>query len=265
MLSVGWVSAAVGAAPSSASSAVVIARAISSWMAKTSSISRSYVSDQRWKPLSTWISWAVIRRRLPDLRTLPSMTFLTFNCRPISPMSRFCPLNWKDEVRAATRNWLFWASRLSSSSDRPSEKYSCSGSDDMLTKGRTASERASCSVIAPAVRDCSTAVADAGAAASSFSRDINRSPSNNTTAKTRKVIIVRSSLRPVFWVTDSPGAIFDSSLIPSGVISNTQEKIKTTGRPTTAARTNTCITQPGAVMMSRTKSMACSNTQATTT
>src|SRR5205807_9777703 len=43
-----------------------------------------------------------------------------------------------DEVRAITRNCGICASWFSNSSDRPSEKYSCSLSELMLTKGSTA-------------------------------------------------------------------------------------------------------------------------------
>jgi hypothetical protein len=38
-------------------------------------------------------------------------------------------------------------------------------------------------------------------------------------------------LRPVGCVIDSLGAISDSSLIPSGVISNAQERTSATGKP----------------------------------
>ena len=51
---------------------------------------------------------------------------------------QFLPLKAKDEVRPITFSLGVLASRLSSSSLSPSEKYSCSASSDILTKGKTA-------------------------------------------------------------------------------------------------------------------------------
>src|SRR6476660_3300396 len=48
------------------------------------------------------------------------------------------PLNANDEVRAVTSNCGIFASRLSSSSEIPSEKYSWSFPADMSTNGSTA-------------------------------------------------------------------------------------------------------------------------------
>jgi len=50
------------------------------------------------------------------------------------------PLKKKEEVRAGTRRPGTWARAFRISSERPSEKYSFSGSPLMLTKGRTAME-----------------------------------------------------------------------------------------------------------------------------
>ena len=55
-------------------------------------------------------------------------------------MSPVFPLNWKDDVRAATRSSGIRARAFSSSSARPSAKYSWSFSALMSTKGRTAIE-----------------------------------------------------------------------------------------------------------------------------
>ena len=55
-------------------------------------------------------------------------------------MSASLSLNEKLEVRAMTRSCGTCASRFSSSSERPSEKYSCSWSELMLTNGSTAME-----------------------------------------------------------------------------------------------------------------------------
>ena len=48
------------------------------------------------------------------------------------------PLKENDDVREATRSPSTLTSTLSSSSEMPSEKYSLSGSSDMLMNGRTA-------------------------------------------------------------------------------------------------------------------------------
>ena len=66
-------------------------------------------------------------------------------------MSTSLPLNENDEVRAMTRSCGTWASRLSSSSDRPSEKYSCSWSELMLTNGSTAMDLSLATTVAGAI------------------------------------------------------------------------------------------------------------------
>ena len=87
------------------------------------------------------MSCAVMRNLSPDLRTLPSSTLATLSLRAISAMSTSLPLNENDEVRAMTRSSGTCARRLSSSSEMPSAKYSCSLSALMFTKGSTAIER----------------------------------------------------------------------------------------------------------------------------
>src|SRR4030095_1619978 len=84
------------------------------------------------------MSWAMMRRRLPDFLTLPSKIDLTFKACPISLTFAFLPLKEKEEVRAATFRSLIFANALRSSSARPSQKYSFSGSALMLAKGNTA-------------------------------------------------------------------------------------------------------------------------------
>ena len=79
-----------------------------------------------------------MRIRLPALRTLPSSTVATFSARPTSATVAPLPLNVKADERAATRNPRIFASTLSSSSARPSEKYSSSSSWLRFTKGSTA-------------------------------------------------------------------------------------------------------------------------------
>ena len=84
------------------------------------------------------ISCAVIRTELPALRTEPSSTCATCSVRAISGMPVSLPLNANDEVRAVTCNCGIFASRFSSSSEMPSEKYSWSLPADMSTNGSTA-------------------------------------------------------------------------------------------------------------------------------
>ncbi len=83
-------------------------------------------------------SWVVMRIWSPDLRTLPSRMVATRSFWPISPTSSFFPLKAKADVRAATRRPETLERRFKSSSERPSEKYSCSLSELMLTSGSTA-------------------------------------------------------------------------------------------------------------------------------
>src|SRR2546430_4000575 len=70
------------------------------------------------------MSWAVIRNWSPLLRTEPSSTLATCSCRAISGISAPLPLNEKDDVRAATLSCGIFDSKLSNSSEMPSEKYS---------------------------------------------------------------------------------------------------------------------------------------------
>ncbi len=81
-----------------------------------------------------------MRARLPARRTLPSSKVATFSRRPMAATVSPVPRNWKDELRAATRRPRILASMSSSSSARPSEKYSCSSSRLRFTKGNTAME-----------------------------------------------------------------------------------------------------------------------------
>ena len=84
------------------------------------------------------ISCAVIRTELPDLRTEPSSTCATCSVRAISGIATSLPLNENDEVRAVTCSCGIFASRFSSSSEMPSEKYSFALSSLMFTNGSTA-------------------------------------------------------------------------------------------------------------------------------
>jgi len=89
------------------------------------------------------MSCAVMRTRSPCRRTLPSSTMRTSSSRAMSGISLAWPLYANEEVRAATRRSGVRASTLRISSLTPSEKYSFSGSPDMLTKGSTAMVRSS--------------------------------------------------------------------------------------------------------------------------
>jgi hypothetical protein len=80
------------------------------------------------------------------LRTLPSSNVATSSLRPIVRTSSFDPLNWNDDVRAVTRRPLIFDSTPSSSSARPSEKYSSSALALRLANGSTAIEATACDV-----------------------------------------------------------------------------------------------------------------------
>ena len=140
---------------------------------------------------------------LPDLRTLPSSTWVTFRRDAISGISIFWPLKEKDEVRAATRNSGILANRFNSSSESPSEKYSCSLSELMLTKGRTAMELSASSASA-AGATCSWAswTAVAISAASRPGSSTNLSKANSASASISTTVMVRFSFLPVVPVMD---------------------------------------------------------------
>jgi hypothetical protein len=79
-----------------------------------------------------------MRTRFPALRTLPSRTVATFNFCATVGMSTLMPLKLNADVRDATRKPRIFESTLSSSSARPSAKYSFSSSRLILMKGSTA-------------------------------------------------------------------------------------------------------------------------------
>ena len=81
-----------------------------------------------------------MRTRLPSVLTLPSSTDPTFSFWPMVRRSPSWPLNWNDEVRAATRSLGVLASSFSSSSASPSEKYSWDFPGLVSTNGNTAIE-----------------------------------------------------------------------------------------------------------------------------
>ncbi len=59
-------------------------------------------------------------------------------------------------------------------------------------------------------------------------------------------MVTATIFRPVRRAIDLFGSISDSSLIPSDVISNAQEKISATGKPKMMTRINIFITHGGA-------------------
>src|SRR5882762_9368549 len=69
------------------------------------------------------------------------MMVSTLSRRPISRASRFLSLNENAEARATTNSRLIFVSALSSSSAKPSQKYSLSGSVLRLRNGSTAIDR----------------------------------------------------------------------------------------------------------------------------
>src|SRR6516164_3553976 len=88
------------------------------------------------------MSCAVIRTRLPARRIEPSSTDCTPSSRPMVRTSTERPLYAKLELRAITVRPAIFDKSVMMSSLIPSEKYSCSGSPDMLVKGKTAIDTA---------------------------------------------------------------------------------------------------------------------------
>ena len=116
----------------------MIAPAISFWIANTSFNSRSYVSDHLCESSRASMSCAVILKRLPDCRTLPSRTQPTPSFAAISRTFAVVPLKVNADVRDVTRRPWSRLRALISSSVMPSEKYSLAGSALMFTNGSTA-------------------------------------------------------------------------------------------------------------------------------
>src|SRR5436309_14539809 len=88
------------------------------------------------------MSCAEIRARSPNRCTVPSTTASTPNSRAISETDLFrTDLYCMAEVLETTRNALIFASDVISASVSPSAKYSCSGSPERFSKGRTAKDR----------------------------------------------------------------------------------------------------------------------------
>ena len=201
------------------------------------------------------------------MRTDPSSTWLTFSSRAISLMSRLSPLNWKDEVRAATRNSGTWASTLSSSSEIPSEKYSCSGSEDRLTKGSTAMDFSSIAaaalpVGAPAAGSPGVSTSAAGACCGAGRSDSHRVSPPTQSSMT---MIVRLSLCAVTWVMDWDRSTSRSGLMPSGVISKAQANARAGMKPMASRPSRVGMTQPGVPRASSKVSAICSSNQDVTT
>src|SRR5213592_4444024 len=98
-------------------------------------------SDQSARPSSAAASCAVMRRRSPDCRTVPSSTAETPSSAPMARMSCGFPLRANADVREAMRRPSTLVSALISSSLMPSLRYSLSGSALAFTNGSTAMER----------------------------------------------------------------------------------------------------------------------------
>jgi hypothetical protein len=64
-------------------------------------------------------------------------------------------------------------------------------------------------------------------------------------AITARTTVVPTIFRPVWRVIDSLGAISDSRLIPSGVISNAHDRISATGKPRMSSSTTSRTAQFG--------------------
>ena len=86
-------------------------------------------------------SCVVIRTRLPERKTAPSITASTFSSRAITGSALCAPLYCMAEVREITRRALILPKSVMSASVIPSAKYSCSGSFDRFSSGSTARDR----------------------------------------------------------------------------------------------------------------------------
>jgi hypothetical protein len=122
-----------------------------------------------------------------------------------------------DEVRPATLSARIFASEFSSSSVKPSEKYSLSRDELMSTNGSTA-------ILGPATagskgRSRVGGDVDADSAAVGTVSGTNLSPTTMAIVSTSNAAIAMLSLRPPGPGTASDGSMSDSRLIPSGVSS----------------------------------------------
>src|SRR4029077_6864981 len=174
------------------------------------------------------------RTRSPCLRTLPSMRLATPSFSPIILLSSDLPLKRNDELRPITFRSGILASTAINSSERPSEKYSLAGSPLVLTSGNT-----------------TTPLGDVQKFASrgelALGPDLERKSwkVNNPAASNAATIVRPTILRPVGRATDWPGSTSDSRLIPSGVSSKAQDKIKATGKPKMSSKTTSRTAQFG--------------------
>src|SRR5207245_4646524 len=87
---------------------------------------------------------------------------------------------------------------------------------------------------------------------------------NKPAATTASAIVIATIFRPVRRLIDLLGSISDSSLIPSGVISNAHEKISATGKPKMMTIINILITHAGASKAGKKIDAAWINSQAIT-
>lgn len=109
----------------------------------------------------------------------------TLSAAAISGTSIGLPLKENDEVRAATLSCGVPANTFRISSEMPSEKYSLSGSPDMLMKGSTAIELSETTAVIPeATPGCSSdAVAGDGTSFALSSRQKIPPPTRNSSAR----------------------------------------------------------------------------------
>ncbi len=125
------------------------------------------------------------------------------------------------------------------SSDMPSEKYSFARSPVELTIGSTAidfSGMVSAGLVGNGVDV---------AAESRISLGRSICKTSKPAATTASATVIPTSLRPVLRLTNSLGSISDSSLIPSGVISNAHDKTSATGNPRASSKTTRRMAQFG--------------------
>ena len=163
-----------------------------------------------------------------------------------------------DEVRAATCSCGIFASRFSSSSEMPSEKYSWSLSGDMSANGSTAIEAAETPVTAPALAESAAA------------EDADCVPTYQAPASS--AVMPTSASTPagqrcdagaaMIWLS-SAGVASAVLCIPSGVMSNAHARTTAKGKPRSVRARIRVMVHSGSPRPGSAMSATCRMTKAT--
>src|SRR5438876_10966904 len=101
---------------------------------------RSYLPDHKCRSSRACINWAVMRTLWSDRATEPSTTASTRNSLAMARKDLRAPLYLIADVREITRSEVILDTAEINSSVMPSQKYSCAGSPEWLSSGKTANE-----------------------------------------------------------------------------------------------------------------------------